>query len=494
MEDLYGLFLKNGLMEYKYKNSKKKKIIDLEEVKGSIFVFRNKKDMSFSKGIVLTSKEALKENENSISHWTPNVFCYGSYADKHRKITKGHSENNLRQINTFYLDFDTKEISECDILSVSYELGFLPTMILKTERGYQVYYVLESPAYVTKHTDYKVIEVAKRISISLREYFFRENLPVDRMCNHFGIARFPTKENIVYYDKNNVYNFSAWLDWSIKEADRLGNSKKNELYVISGSKGIKQIEERWFNLLLNVNTKLKGQKDLLGRNNVLFTLALACYSSGLSEEECENKLQIFNDNLEEALKEKEYKTIIKSAYSSKYTSANRDYILMLCHTWIDESLTSKDLFTYQVWTKFKKKRTERTRSHFEEWEQDVLNYFQKKEDVYIEIKKKDIVEDLNIPKRSLDTVLKNLQMKNVIFYKATSGRLGGLKIALTRKLYSHIISLKNNEKEQYIATISSYFNVGKEAVYYLIMNYQANNYLIQTTIFEEDVGKELSIS
>lgn len=488
MEKLYRLCLKNGLMRYKFKNSKNKNILDLEEVKGSIFIYRSKEDMVFSKGIVLTSEEALKENRDTISHWTPNIYCYGTYADNNRKITKGHFEQNLKQINTFYIDFDTKDINECDILSISYELGFMPTAIIETKRGYQAYYILKSPVYVTKNTDYKAVEVAKKISTNIRNYFHRQNLPVDRMCNHFGIARFPTKENVVYFDKNNIYSFSDWLDWSIKEDDRLDSNIKKELFIISGSKGIKQINEKWFSLLLNVDSKLKGRKSLPGRNNVIFTLALACYSSGLTETECKEKLQIFNNKLEEALKEKEYRKIIASAYSSKYAAANRDYILMLCRTWIDENLTSKDLFTYQVWTKFKKKRTERKRSHYEEWEKDVLNYLHKKEEVYIEIKKKDIVENLNIPKRSLDIVLNNLKIKNIIYYKATAGRLGGVKIALMRNLYSYVITLKNKAKEDYITRLSSYFNIEKNTLYYLIMNYQANNYKIQATIFEEDVG------
>lgn len=494
MEKLYRLCLKNGLMRYKFKNSKEKNILDLEEVKGSIFVYRSKEDMVSSKGIVLTSEEALKENRNTISHWTPNIYCYGTYIDNNRKITKGHFERNLKQINTFYIDFDTNDINECDILSVSYELGFMPTIIIKTKRGYQAYYVLKSPVYVTKYTEYKAVDVAKKISINIRSYFHRQNLPVDRMCNHFGIARFPKKENVVYFDKNNVYSFSSWLDWSIKEDDRLDRNIKKELYVISGSKGIKQINEKWFSLLLNADSKLKGRKNLLGRNNALFTLALACYSSGLTEAECTEKLAIFNNNLDESLKANEYRSIITSAYSSRYSTASRDYVLMLCRTWVDENLTSKDLFTYQIWTKFKKKRTERKRSHYEEWEKDVLNYLQKKEDVYIEIKKKDIVENLNIPKRSLDIVLNNLKIKNIIFYKATAGRLGGVKIALMRNLYSYVITLKNKEKEQYIEMLSRYFKIEKITLYYLIMNYQANNYKIQATIFEEDVGKELIIS
>ena len=61
-------------------------------------------------------------------------------------------------------------------------------------------------------------------------------------------------------------------------------------------------------------------------------------------------------------------------------------------------------------------------------------------------------------------------------------------------LYSYVITLKNKEKEQYIEMLSRYFKIEKNTLYYLIMNYQANNYKIQATIFEEDVGKELIIS
>ncbi len=76
------------------------------------------------RGVVLTSEEAIHENKDTFTHWTPNVYRYGTYADENRSYTKGHSENNLRQINTFFIDFDihtAKEtISASDILTSSY--------------------------------------------------------------------------------------------------------------------------------------------------------------------------------------------------------------------------------------------------------------------------------------------------------------------------------------------------------------------------------------
>ncbi|MFD3084148.1 hypothetical protein ACFKJJ_05985, partial [Streptococcus agalactiae] len=68
----------------------------------------------------------------------PNIYRYGTYTQTKPRVTKGHSEMNLRQINTFYVDFDIKTQKEAinfsDILVSSLDLGFMPTLILKTEK------------------------------------------------------------------------------------------------------------------------------------------------------------------------------------------------------------------------------------------------------------------------------------------------------------------------------------------------------------------------
>lgn len=84
----------------------------------------------------------------------------------------------------------------------------MPTLILKTEKGYQAYFVLQDAAYVTSSTGFKVVNVAKLISQNIREHFKKDNLPVDMTCNHFGIARMPRLDNVEYFDKNNIYTFA----------------------------------------------------------------------------------------------------------------------------------------------------------------------------------------------------------------------------------------------------------------------------------------------
>lgn len=153
------------------------------------------------RGVVLTSEEAIHENQDTFTHWTPNVYRYGTYADENRSYTKGHSENNLRQINTFFIDFDihtAKEtISASDILTTAIDLGFMPTLIIKSDKGYQAYFVLETPVYVTSKSEFKSVKAAKIISQNIREYFGK-SLPVDLTCNHFGIARIPRTDNVEF--------------------------------------------------------------------------------------------------------------------------------------------------------------------------------------------------------------------------------------------------------------------------------------------------------
>ena len=48
--------------------------------------------MNVGRGMVITSEEAILENEKKLTHWTPNTYRFGTYADDYRTVVKGHSE------------------------------------------------------------------------------------------------------------------------------------------------------------------------------------------------------------------------------------------------------------------------------------------------------------------------------------------------------------------------------------------------------------------
>lgn len=494
LNTIYPLILKDGLRNYKFRNSHLKPVSSVEEGKrGAIFTYRSKAHMIKARGLVLTSMEAIKENQDGFTHWTPNVYRFGSYSDSRRQITRGHAEENLRQINTFVIDFDLSSddvMTSGDILTAALDLGFMPTLILKSDKGYQAYFVLSEPAYVTAHSQFKVVKVAKAISQNLRSYF-GQTLPVDMTCNHFGICRIPRTDNIEFFDEEYTYSFQEWLNWSMKQSDLPFPSKKPNLTVISGTEGAKQTDEPWYKMLMN-ESNIKGTKDLMGRNSVLFTLALANFSSGVSQGDCEVVLNEFSLRLDEPVTTSELLKIIASAYSGKYEAASRDYIMLLCRAWVNKDLKSADLFTKQRWYKFKKKRADRKNSHLYEWKADVMAYledFYQSEDPFIQTTKKALREALSIPERSLDRVLKALKADQKIFFTIKSGRGGGIRIASVKAIFLSLLQVKKDRQEAYVGYIAAFFEESLSVTRRVIEGVKNDlKQVSQLSLFELDIG------
>lgn len=494
LNTIYPLILKDGLRNYKFRNSHLKPVSSVEEGKrGAIFTYRSKAHMIKARGLVLTSMEAIKENQDGFTHWTPNVYRFGSYSDSRRQITRGHAEENLRQINTFVIDFDLSSddvMTSGDILTAALDLGFMPTLILKSDKGYQAYFVLSEPAYVTAHSQFKVVKVAKAISQNLRSYF-GQTLPVDMTCNHFGICRIPRTDNIEFFDEEYTYSFQEWLNWSMKQSDLPFPSKKPNLTVISGTEGAKQTDEPWYKMLMN-ESNIKGTKDLMGRNSVLFTLALANFSSGVSQGDCEVVLNEFSLRLDEPVTTSELLKIIASAYSGKYEAASRDYIMLLCRAWVNKDLKAADLFTKQRWYKFKKKRADRKNSHLYEWKADVMAYledFYQSKDPFIQTTKKALREALSIPERSLDRVLKALKADQKIFFTIKSGRGGGIRIASVKAIFLSLLQVKKERQEAYVGYIAAFFEESLSLTRRVIEGVKNDlKQVSQLSLFELDIG------
>lgn len=495
LTEVYETILKDGLKQYKFLNSKIKPI-DKNNLgrNGAIFGFRSKELMNQARGFILTSKEAVLDNHDQLSHWTPNCYCYGKYTDSSRQHVAGHSEDNLSQINCFVVDVDDNSMNAGELVLASYDtIHTFPTLILKSSSGYQLYYCLSKPAYVTKKSEYKVVKVAKMISQNIREALAKEIPGVDLGCNHFGICRFPNKENIAYFDKEQVSEFDSWIQWSMKQtSDKKEMEKIKQKVVLLDKKEYRQIDEPWFELLLR-NVKIIGQKSVLGRNNTLFTLALAYYSSKKSYTACLYNLEQVNENLDNPLKQSELEKIIKSAYSGKYQGASRDFIRELCQTWISEDITDKELFVSRKgWWKFKKIREDRKYSHQYEWEKDLINYLKAHSYTYrpyVTITKKALIEELKIPKTTLDKLLKKLIKENRIFMRVKKGRNGHLVLASVRALMATIINVRKQERESFIKALQEAFGFGRRIIENILKSLQiSQNDGYQTQLFEADVG------
>ena len=187
---------------------------------------------------------------------------------------------------------------------------------------------------------------------------------------------------------------------------------------------------------------------------------MANFSSGVSQSDCEAVLADFNEHLAEPLSQDEFLKVIHSAYSEKYEAASRDYIKLLCKAWVNESLKDSDLFIKQRWYKFKKKRADRKNSHLHEWKADIMAYLEgyfQSEDPFIQTTKKAIREELNIPERSLDKVLKALKADRKIFLVVKSGRGGGIRLASVKAIVLSLIQVKKEHQEAYFSNIAAFF-------------------------------------
>jgi len=452
------LILHNGLRKYKYKNSRASiAMLDSQDTSSKmndrfVFITRTKEDLTHeygTKGIVLTSQESVLDHIGQATHWTPNVFRVGTYTDRIRKIIKGHEERNLKQINCFTVDIDTKDVTSGEIIlaAMDKQLG-MPTVILESPKGYQAYFVLDKPLYITNKNDYLGLRSAKRISENIRQAL-NDLLPgVDLTCNDFGFFRMPNEENIVWLDVESTCNLADLIEWS-KDQD-IGHHRS--LFKVLSNKPVctTQITEEWIQKVLACS-HIRGGKGVIGRDNAVFTLALACYSSEVNEEDTYNLLDEFNTNFNSPLKNASIQKAIRSAFSGKYKGASKKYIKHILETWSDGEIEGSSFAPSQYWYKHKKARVDRIRSHWYEWEQDIIGFLKMQKNTkkgFVYFTQKELCEALQMPRSTLNSVLK--KSKQIYIHVIGKGSQSQTGLSTLAMLFNHAMENKTEQMEKYI--------------------------------------------
>ncbi|PEB54336.1 replication initiation protein [Bacillus pseudomycoides] len=481
------LILHSGLRKYKYKNSRASiAMLDSQDTSKMndrfVFITRTKEDLMHpygAKGVVLTSQEAVLDHIGQATHWTPNVFRVGTYLDRSRRIIKGHEERNLKQINCFTVDIDTKDITPGEIVlaAMDKQLG-MPTVILESVKGYQAYFVLDNPLFISNKNDFRGLRSAKRISENIRKAL-SDLLPgVDLTCNDFGFFRMPNEENVVWMDAESTCNLAHLIEWS-KDQD-IGH--RRNLFTVLSNKPMHttQITEGWVQKVL-VCTHIHGQKGLIGRDNAVFTLALACYSSGMTEKDAYNLLDQFNTNLNSPLKNASIQKAVRSAFSGKYKGANKAYINHILEVWSDGEVSFSGPVPSQYWYKHKKARKERVRSHWYEWEQDIIDFLNAQKDTekgFVYFTQKELCEALQIPRSTLNSVLK--KSKQIYIHVIGKGSQRQTGLSTLALLFNHAIGRNKEQKELYLEFIQSIIPSAAERLYELTQE-QTNDLITLNT-------------
>lgn len=393
-----------------------------EHKKGAICVTRSKEDLSTPlgvKGYVITSNETLLEDSFVLSHWTPNVYNYLGYSDEERRHLKGHTEKNLQQINTFVVDIDTKKQPYTEILTAALDHSVgIPTLILETPNGFQVYFVLETPLFISNQNDFRGLKVAKRISENIRRSLANVLQGVDLSCNDFGFFRMPNEQNVRWFSEEMVFSMYDLIAWSKRQDD---DQDRGLFLVEPKGEGIDPTQAEWFQELLAAR-HVKGSHGQIGRDNLMYTLALACYSAGKGQRETLDLLDEYNSYLDIPLRHSEVQKVVKSAYKGRFKGASQIYIQALLDAW----LPGKNVpVTPHIggWYKFKKERKDRVRSHYDEWEEDLLTYIQAETSTIQPIKwttQSALCEAIGIPRSTFNELIR--KSKKILIKRIGKGR------------------------------------------------------------------------
>ncbi|PEJ57947.1 plasmid replication protein [Bacillus sp. AFS002410] len=451
----------NSLHLYKVKGSRAPfdRVVAYEKVeknnpyrKGAVFVSPSKEDLINGKGYVVTSYEALQDRYQQLSHWTPNTYRGGSYYDFKNRVIKGHTRENLKQINVIGFDIDTKNVDLYALYLGCEELGLpRPNLLLETPRGFQAFFVLDTPFYIHINKDYKAIRIAERLSENIRKALSKY-VPIDTACVPFGFYRIPREDNTLdFYEVPTSTN--QLLSWS-KKFDEQENRSFLRVVYNKYTSAFDQTSSDWYHALIRATDIEKGHHGA-SRNNALLTMAIANYASEREFEEAYDELDQFNSNLEQPLSKSEFERTLKSAYSGKYKGAKRSYVEGLLELWTDGQAQFSGR---EGWYKFKKPREERVRSHYNEWEEDIVAFLDARtspEKPFLEGSFKMLAETFGMAVSSLKEVLK--RASKLKKYTIGQGRGAITKVASRSMLFKRLLLLRKEQVRNAQLTFAELF-------------------------------------
>lgn len=441
--DMIKIILQDTLSTRRYKHSAL--VPDGSPRKsGAVFVCWTKDLLRAAQGVVMTSQEAVVDAAGA-SHWTPNVFRYGTYERRGSKFGTicGHQERNLKAITTFVVDVDypageKPDYSEFDASCFELDLGkkvLRPTCILSTPHGYQAYYVMAAPVWIRRTEDgrFPALASAKRVSQAIRAAVAARNPYTDTGANDFGFFRMPSAESLVEVDEAARPTFAELQAWSMRIGEPQAASQPR---VVSD-----QVHTAWFDALTRAQVPC-AQGSGYGRNNTLLTLVLAQYASGVPEGQARDYADQWSSFQAQPLRDSEVRSIVRSAYSGRYHGANMNYVRELCERYAP-GVTIKS--GAQTWSHFRKPRKERKYSHQSEWARDLLMLTEKATNLirgHARFTYNELQKALGISRQSLVRLLNVLGSRARISVRRVRGCNGGVYLATAQMIAAYVHTVR----------------------------------------------------
>lgn len=460
--DAIDLILHQSVHTYKPKNAKHQDtVVKDTNKKGAVAIVKEKDHLNWGHGIIVQSKQSVVELAGKgYTHWTPNAFNYLEYSDKKRKIVSKHTIDNLQQVNTFIVDIDAKLNTLDEIIIRCEEVGIgYPTLILSTDKGYHVYFVLDTPYFMStadgSYTHAIVSKIAENINLAL---FDANIIGIDKGCNHFGYFRLPNTTNVAYFMPENMVTIDHMMDWSMSQSnDRVTSDQFGKTLYNKKSQGTGDYYEAVIDAMQNVVVSEH-------RNQAVLTMALAFYAQGSSEETASKVCKRWNQSFERPLSSKRVEICVRSAFSRRYRAPKKEYIEQV----LAEEGAEMPAYVPGRFFKHAKPREERTYSHMSEWETDIINYLEslpeenQTDNGYVEMTQAELCQKIGIPKRTLIKLLKKSNKLKVMVQG--KGRAAKTRIATITMRIQAVLKAKKQAVHTLFFTITSNMPRLKQAV------------------------------
>lgn len=394
---LYGNTMRSFPKRASWSLIKKEKKFDKERQ----WVFFGSKEKMKSMATHYTLFAAVGDTNFDSTYYTPN-----GYYRRDRRLTE-----NLRWLNAFVFDLDTKGETLIDVMDRIHQAGLpVPTAVVKTPSGgYHVSYFFKENVRATPRAINLYTAIMRHIAIELGADL--------AAVGANRIFRTPTQENLIYFNPVK-YDFDLFKDW--REINFPFDPKKSgriDIHTdIMSHPALRYLLE---------SPCPEGQRD-----QTAFTLALAMKASKWPQNQAEQAiLTWFYDHCARG-----------SRGSRKKPFTERDALYKVNYVYYKDSLLApaasiiRELsgmpFYYMnraMWDQAKP-RHERVRVHLDEWKDDLMSLVKKEREIIGT--QKEIAEMLNCPMASFKEILRQLKDQGAIIVETKRGRGGNTVIKL----------------------------------------------------------------
>lgn len=420
MRNLAQQIYRNQLTEYSKKQTQKQKNGYSSRL-GWVFV---SKDFTKETTKAVRTYGSLFNVSKDYTYFTPNTF----YRNDLRRLS------TLRWINAMSIDIDVKNeenegMTLPDVQEAITQAGLpMPSLIVQTpSKGFHIHWFLEKP---------------KRASDKLNAHYSRIQTCIAEMIHGDVHAvgperlfRLPTDENTVFHSQERV-SFDELCEWFqlVQEQDQ----KDVHTYKKGFCKGYETLLQHPAvqKILEGVH---EGQRD-----TACYTLALAYKAAGYDEKTAETYLHNWNQKNTPQMRQIEVERKVKSAYRGRFHAPSAKKIREL----------SGMLFSYIIWEEAKP-REERTYSHIQEWEGDVLAFI-RAQGGRVSGSQRDLAEqitssvnaDKKIPYATFKKVIARLEEQEILSKKVSGkGRGASTELCIIDEIKAHRAQSEASKKE-----------------------------------------------